>query len=223
METTIRTTLTLAVTFRAQLQKNVITNGGEYTGDLTKDVTHLIAAKAEGKKYEYATLWQKKVVSLQWYKDTLDRGMQLEEISYHPSRPVQEQGVGAWNRQEKSSSKPAKRLQDDPPPQEPARKLRRTASAKLGSQTDNMWGDIFGQTSEGPIPKRDILRPSKSMPVITEHKEQLLEESAHEQQDGYHTAGARSGGGGFLGNIYFTIYNFDKKKVCLCNWPRGLY
>ncbi|KAK5060071.1 hypothetical protein LTR84_009955 [Exophiala bonariae] len=130
--------------FRAQLQKNVVENGGEYTGDLTKDVTHLIAAKPEGKKYEYGMTWQKKVVSLKWYKDTLERGMQLEERLYHPTIPVTEQGRGAWNRNIRPSPKAIKRPRETVVGGEPSRKLRRTASARLGSQNENLWTDIVG-------------------------------------------------------------------------------
>ncbi|KAJ9602940.1 protein kinase activating protein dpb11 [Cladophialophora chaetospira] len=155
------------LSFRAQLQKNVKDNGGDYTGDLTKDVTHLIANKPEGKKYEYGMQWQKKVVSLKWYKDSLERGMQLDEALYHPTVPASEQGVGAWNRKPRKSPQLGKRSREDNTGSEPSRKLRRTASARLGSQSQDMWSDIVGGVGfETASSGRPPLKPSKSMPGL---------------------------------------------------------
>jgi DNA replication regulator DPB11 len=154
--------------FRARLHQNVIENGGTYTGDLTRDVTHLIARKPEGKKYEYGMQWQKKIVTLQWYKETLERGMQLEESTYHPTVPQDEQGRGAWNRTTQSSPNPSKRARADQQGPEPARKLRRIASARLHSQTDNMWSDLTGvHAGSLDVPTtRATLKPTQSMPDL---------------------------------------------------------
>jgi len=46
------------VTFRDRLQDDVIAHGGDYRGDLTKNVAHLIALAPEGKKYQYASRLQ---------------------------------------------------------------------------------------------------------------------------------------------------------------------
>ena len=152
--------------FRAQLQAAIATNGGEYRGDLTRTVTHLIANGPEGKKYEYAQQWEVRVVSLRWLKDSLERGMVLDESLYHPTTPTNEQGKGAWNRAAKVQTQLGKRTRDEKTVQELPRKLRRTASAKLGSQTDAMWGDIVGGGFEpGPEPQT-TLRPSQSLPTL---------------------------------------------------------
>lgn len=198
------------MTFRAQLQKNVVSNGGEYTGDLTKDVTHLIAARPEGKKYEYATLWQTKVVSLQWYKDTLERGMQLDETKYHPTRPADEQGVGAWNRQERKPLMLGKRVREEQPVQEPTRKLRRVASARLSSQTDNMWGDIVGQPPQEIDESKDSLRETKSMSAM-----RPPQQPTNRTINSDHSEQANGGKGGFLRGLHFAIMNFEKRKVRL--------
>lgn len=153
--------------FRNELAKNVVKNGGQYTGDLTKDVTHLIAFTPEGKKYEYAQMWKLKIVSIKWYKDTLDRGMQLDEEKYHPTILPEHQGVGAWNRQDSSSAKVGKRQRSDEPAQQASRKLRRTASAKFGSQQNDMWNDIVGQhDSKDTVPGNTKLQATKSLPSI---------------------------------------------------------
>ncbi|KIY03739.1 uncharacterized protein Z520_00430 [Fonsecaea multimorphosa CBS 102226] len=204
--------------FRAQLQKNVKENGGEYTGDLTKDVTHLIAAKPEGKKYEYGMQWQKKVVSLKWYKDTLERGMQLDERLYHPTVPVSEQGLGAWNRKaRRSSPQPGKRpREENHTGAEPSRKLRRTASAKFGSQTQDMWSDIVGGAGfEATNVEPPVLKPSISMPGLRELARPSTAASNHRAElingdpaaTGTTTANLR-----FLTGRLFVVKCFEEKR-----------
>jgi DNA replication regulator DPB11 len=203
------------INFRAQLQKNVKDNGGDYTGDLTKDVTHLIAAKPEGKKYEYGMQWQKKVVSLKWYKESLERGMQLDESLYHPSLPVAEQGVGAWNRKPRPTPHLGKRPRDDVAAAEPSRKLRRTASARLGSQNQGMWSDIVGGAgfdvhSDGRPP----LKPSVSMPALREPAQFANETTGAEveQDEPEETASAKPSESRLLNDCFFLVKCPDPKK-----------
>ncbi|OQU94298.1 twin BRCT domain-containing protein isoform 4 [Cladophialophora immunda] len=201
--------------FRAQLQKNVKENGGEYTGDLTKDVTHLIAAKPEGKKYEYGMQWQKKVVSLKWYKDTLERGMQLDERLYHPTVPVPEQGLGAWNRKARPSPQLGKRTREDNMGPEPSRKLRKTASAKFGSQTQDMWSDIVGGAGFEPKrAERPELKPSISMPALRDVARPSIATSNHraELTNGAPDPITKSGSLRFLTGRRFVVKYFEEKK-----------
>ncbi|EXJ94206.1 hypothetical protein A1O1_02599 [Capronia coronata CBS 617.96] len=206
------------LSFRAQLQRNVVENGGEYTGDLTKDVTHLIAAKPEGKKYEYGMQWQKKVVSLKWYKDSLDRGMQLDETLYHPTIPVAEQGVGAWNRRVQRSPQLGKRAREDDSAPEPSRKLRRTASAKLGGQSQDLWTDIVaGAGFEAKPAERPQLKPSVSMPAIRRGGNITNDSNDRRPQtpkDGFMTEPSY-GNAGFLSGRYFIVRASEEKKEAL--------
>jgi DNA replication regulator DPB11 len=76
--------------------------------------------------------------------------MILDESLYDPTIPETERGKGAWDR-----SKPTKRIslgkrsrEDSIAGQEGGkRKLRRTASTKLNSQSESIWGDIIGAGS----------------------------------------------------------------------------
>lgn len=71
--------------------------------------------------------------------------MTLEETLYHPTTPEEDQGVGAWIRLSPSASLLGKRPRGAEPMLNPVRaKLRRTASAKLGSQNEGLWTDIVG-------------------------------------------------------------------------------
>ena len=200
------------LSFRAQLQKNVTDNGGIYTGDLTKDVTHLIAAKPEGKKYEYGIQWQTKVVSLKWYKDTLNRGMQLDESFYHPTVSVAEQGVGAWNRKTRASPQPGKRTREENAGPEPPRKLRRTASARLGSQSQDVWSDIVGAGFEAQDDSRPPLKPSVSMPALR-RTNQLAEGPQHIQSDPINNESETARPDGrFLAGYHFLVQCLDQKR-----------
>ncbi|OCK82340.1 hypothetical protein K432DRAFT_402994 [Lepidopterella palustris CBS 459.81] len=132
---------------RQHISSSIVQNGAEYHGDLTKSVTHLIAARPSGSKYAHARKWGLKIVSYQWFQHSIERGMVLEEDYYDPIRPVAEHGKGAWNRATATSIVLAKRNRDsdrktsaiDP---NPRRKLRRSASSKLGSQNGSIWADI---------------------------------------------------------------------------------
>ena len=142
---------------RQYISDTVEKHGATYHGDLTKFVTHLIAATPGGKKYEYARNWDIKIVSLEWFQDSIERGMVLEEKCYDPIRPKEEQGKEAWNRAAISSVALGKRGRalDQVTPAidaNPKRKLRRTASAKLGSQNESIWADI---TAGGLAMKND--------------------------------------------------------------------
>ena len=121
-------------------------NGGEYSGDLTKKITHLVAYKPEGNKYVYARQWEIRIVSIEWLLQSLERGMVLDENLYHPLLPVEERGRGAWVRRTLSTTSMGKRPREGEPTIERSRKLRRTASAKLGSQTEGLWTDIVTRT-----------------------------------------------------------------------------
>lgn len=122
-------------------------NGAEYHGDLTKVVTHLIAATPSGKKYEHALNWRMKIVSLEWFEQSLERGMVLDEALYNPTIPVEQRGQGAWDRTEFPSPTIGigKRAREAEPSQalNPfRRKLRRSASTKMGSQSEALWAHI---------------------------------------------------------------------------------
>ncbi|KAM0322194.1 hypothetical protein ACHAQA_009684 [Verticillium albo-atrum] len=133
---------------RHRIIEKINQNGGIYTGDLTKRVTHLIVCKPEGKKYKAARNWNIRTVSLAWLDHSVERGMILDEQYFDPALAPEEQGRGAWNRHfERSATLKRTRSTTEPG----SRKLRKTASMKLSSQRDNLWGDILGsKTSAEP-------------------------------------------------------------------------
>lgn len=91
--------------------------------------------------------------------------MILDESLFHPTLPSHKQGLGAWKRQAGAGNVRPKRACNEDAVPEPARKLRRTASAKLGSQSERIWGEIVnGPQGEGHVEKNQ-LPPPKSLPV----------------------------------------------------------
>lgn len=130
--------------YRKELEDLINDNGGDYRGNLTKDVTHLIAKEPSGAKYDFAAQWKIKTVSVEWLEQSLERGMILEESLYHVLLPPSERGRNAWIRKSFSTNSFGKRARDDQiiPPN--ARKLRRTASARLSTHNDGMWSEING-------------------------------------------------------------------------------
>ncbi|KAK2798625.1 hypothetical protein FQN50_008783 [Emmonsiellopsis sp. PD_5] len=128
--------------YRNFLQKTITENGAEFRRDLTKSVTHLIARTGEGQKYKYATMWKITVVSMKWLEDSLERGMVLDESLYDPLTPVEEQGIGAWNRSTLTNL--VKRPKATSNAVQRPRKLRKVASVKLSGQNEDVWADIVG-------------------------------------------------------------------------------
>lgn len=139
--------------YRKELEDSISENGGSYRANLTKEVTHLIAKEPSGMKYTYAGEWGIKIVSVEWLEQSIERGMILEETLFHLLLPASDRGRNAWIRKTSSASPLGKRTRDDAGPI-PSRKLRRTASAKLNSQTSGLWTDIVaaGTANKGGQP-----------------------------------------------------------------------
>ncbi|KAK3070311.1 protein kinase activating protein dpb11 [Teratosphaeriaceae sp. CCFEE 6253] len=123
---------------RTYISDTVVQQGATYHGDLIKTVTHLVAAAPAGAKYDAAVSWQTRIVSYKWFEDSLRRGMALDESLYDPAKRVEDQGKGAFI--EKQSL--GKRSREKESQGTEARKLRRTASTRLHSQSQDMWQDL---------------------------------------------------------------------------------
>ena len=134
----------IIVDYRKELEDLINDNGGDYQGNLTRDVTHLIAKEPSGAKYNYAGQWGIKTVSVEWLEQSLERGMILEESLYHLLLPASERGRNAWIRRSCSTTSLGKRARDDEIVPPNARKLRRTASARLSTHNDGLWSEING-------------------------------------------------------------------------------
>ncbi|KAJ4372559.1 protein kinase activating protein dpb11 [Didymella sp. IMI 355093] len=217
---------------RKYIQETADQNGAEYHGDLTKNVTHLIAAAPTGKKYEHALNWRMKIVSLEWFEQSLKRGMVLDETLYNPTLPVEERGKDAWVRIENPSPALGKRTRDaeQPQPLNPnRRKLRRAASTKLGIQGDALWAEIItpsgdrskneeDEWKEDNLPKQTT--PYEDSPVTLHHNDGTPQpDNAGETNALAHAAAAPArpseldqGEGIFQGRIV-VIHGFDQDKV----------
>ncbi|KAJ6439871.1 integral membrane protein [Purpureocillium lavendulum] len=134
---------------RDKIAETITANGGRYTGDLTRKCSHLIVSKPEGKKFSAAKSWDVYTVTLAWLEQSVARGMILDEEKFDPLLPVEEQGVGAWVRKDLKRSSLGKRSRSGTanPAEEGGRKLRKTASMKLNSQRNSLWGDILGRST----------------------------------------------------------------------------
>ncbi|PNP50529.1 hypothetical protein THARTR1_08745 [Trichoderma harzianum] len=135
---------------RDEIAEMIMQNGGRYTGDLTRRCSHLIVSKPEGKKFTAAKSWGVHTVTLDWLQQTVARGMILEETKFDPLLPPEEQGVGAWVKKDPKRSALGKRARSavlNGGPDEGVRKLRKTASMKLSSQRNDLWGDILGRSA----------------------------------------------------------------------------
>ncbi|PVH89654.1 hypothetical protein DL98DRAFT_444295 [Cadophora sp. DSE1049] len=140
-------------TERMEIAAQVKANGATYEGDLTKSITHLISFRTEGAKYKAAKTWKLKIVSIEWVRDSLERGMILDEKLYDPALPPNERGKDAWDKTAPKRTSLGKRSRDESTTSLDGgkRKLRRTASTKLSTQNEQIWGDIVGGGAGGSV------------------------------------------------------------------------
>lgn len=132
---------------RASLIQQIKAHGGIYTGNLDRSCTHLVVREPTGKKYLAARKWNQHIVVKQWIDDSIKRGMILDEACYDPHLPAEDIGKDAWVKRDLRRKSLGKRLREaaEGHGEGVRRKLRKTASIKLNSQRDNMWGEILGQ------------------------------------------------------------------------------
>ena len=206
-------------------------NGGEYRGDLNKEVTHLIANRPSGQKYTYAKSWGLRIVSLEWLQQSLERGMILDEQLYDPLMEAADRGRDAWVRKPVSPNSAMKRPRHDQAAQPPARKLRRTASARFSSQNESIWTDIVGggfeqdrsrksewddQRESASIAQQgpDIHTKTKAVPYEPHQSmdESRLKLQGIRQETQSLPSGLSNQQGLFAGKRFF-LHGFDAKKV----------
>lgn len=141
---------------RKELETLINKHGGEYRGDLRKDCTHLVCFTPAGSKYTSARAWGNIcTVSIEWLTMSIERGLILDEQYFDPSWPPEVRGKDAWKRMERRSPS-LKRARTDEMKMGPARKLRRTASARFGA--DSVWQDLIPDA----VPKAAVVRGAEA-------------------------------------------------------------
>ncbi|KAL1841552.1 hypothetical protein VTJ49DRAFT_6925 [Mycothermus thermophilus] len=195
-------------------------NGGLYTGDLTKRCTHLIAKKPEGRKYRAAQTWNLFIVSVEWVYDSVERGLILDEKLYDPVLPEHERGKNAWNKQKPRVSALGKRLRESnaAAQDEGKRKLRKTASMKLNSQRDNLWGDILGKNQQSAepaptaVPKGNPQQPPAPTAQTTQPTQPVERRSLETQGSKLSSFGVPEDGLVFA-SCCFYVHGFSSQKT----------
>ncbi|KAH7419293.1 BRCT domain-containing protein [Cadophora sp. MPI-SDFR-AT-0126] len=180
-------------TERLEIAAQVKANGATYEGDLTKSITHLISFRTEGPKYKAAKTWKLKIVSIEWVRDSLERGMILDEKLYDPALPPNERGKDAWDKTAPKRTSLGKRSRADSTTglDGGKRKLRRTASTKLSTQNEQIWGDIVGAGAAGSVTQVDrsgqwgtndeeTPKPKSQPPIVEAQKPNLSIQSTIE-------------------------------------------
>ncbi|EMR10861.1 hypothetical protein PNEG_01007 [Pneumocystis murina B123] len=86
----------ISIEHREEIEQKVIDLGGKYTRDLTRDTTHLITSNPTGKKYEFGVKWGIKIITPEWFWQSIERGACLEERLFDVHMAPNEVGKGAW-------------------------------------------------------------------------------------------------------------------------------
>ncbi|RDA82686.1 hypothetical protein CP532_6339 [Ophiocordyceps camponoti-leonardi (nom. inval.)] len=200
---------------RDEIARTIVTNGAEYAGDLTRRCTHLIVQNPQGQKFAAAKSWNVPTVTLDWLKQSVARGMMLEETKFDPLLPPEERGVDAWINKDLSAArcslgKRARKARERAREQG-ARKLRKTASMKkLRSQSTAMlWDDILGR------------RDKKNTTATVEDKETSLPSSSSVAQrrkkdkgddDASMSFPVEEAAGAVFADCFFAIHGFDQAR-----------
>ena len=209
---------------RNYISSTVIENGAAYHGDLTKLVTHLIAAAPQGAKYKHAKEWGIGIVSLKWFQDSLRRGMALEESLYDPLMPLEEQGKGAFKEHVRPRTSLGKRgrgseTQNAGGADLGKKKLRRTASTRLESQSQDMWQDISAREAsleggEGDQWRDDEPRTTSHISETSFRTKTLDNRSASRLASELYSETSQGAEGLFSG-VYVLVHGFELKKTDL--------
>lgn len=212
----------LAATERLDIAEQVKANGAVYEGDLTKQITHLISFRTEGAKYRAAKSWGLRIVSVEWLRDSLERGMILDEKLYDPALPAEERGRNAWDRTKPKRTSLGKRSRQDSTVavEGGKRKLRRTASTKLSSQSDKIWGDIVGGGGTVlQVARSGMWNAADETPTLPNNKLPRREpEEPVPPPTLPNTTDLQPPPTGFFSGCRFYFHGFDKPKTqILCN------
>lgn len=196
---------------RTMIEDKVRSNGGDYTGDLSKSVTHLITFLPEGKKFRAAKNWGIHTVSIEWLHDSVERGMILLESCYDPLASPEERGKDAWNRRASRHTTLGKRPREASGalPAEGRRKLRKSASMKLGSQRDNLWGDILTSRASFDDPQAPVLERTASLPVTSKVTVSVVAPPAATEE----APAASEARGPIFGGCHFYVHGFPRKRL----------
>lgn len=83
---------------RSEIEHLVTRNGGIFTGDMTKENTHLVAGAASGRKWEAVSAWQCDIclVGVEWVSESIKRGASLDEKYFGLHLAPSMRGFQSW-------------------------------------------------------------------------------------------------------------------------------
>jgi len=123
----------------------------------------------------------------------------------------EERGKGAWNRRASRHTALGKRPREasGAPPAEGRRKLRKSASMKLGSQRDNLWGDILTSRASFDDPQAPVLERTASLPVTSEVTLPVVAPRVATEE----APAVPEARGPIFGGCHFYVHGFPRKRL----------
>lgn len=207
--------MNLSAAERLEIAEQVKANGAVYEGDLTKAITHLISFRTEGAKYKAARSWGLRIVSIEWMRDSLERGMILDEKLYDPVLQPNERGKGAWDRTKPKRTSLGKRFREGSDAAGGGkRKLRRTASTKLNSQSEGLWGDIVGGNMVAQVARSGVWEADDSGAISASVRTKSKDSEGINKAVSFQSTIANPPlKKGMFGECRFYLHGFDDKKT----------
>lgn len=156
--------------------------------------------------------------------DSLARGMILDETSYSLLLPPSDRGRTAWLRRTASTTSLGKRPPESELGKPNSRKLRRTASAKLSSESSGLWSNIVGESVDQGHARPDKWQDQNenAVPLKSERGPTAISQTSGEQRSQHdhgpgpdpiydpHKSTQRDG---IFGGKKFILHGYTEKKV----------
>jgi hypothetical protein len=142
--------------------------------------------------------------------------MALDEKLYDPNVPEEEQGIGAFKRYPSTRKTLGKHAREGEAQDSGKKKLRRTASTRLESQSQDMWQDISTRSVSSRHSEVDQWKEQddKSITHVTETD---IYEAPHAAPQNAQppTTDTNEAAGGLFAGIHVLIHGFESPKVGL--------
>lgn len=138
--------------------------------------------------------------------------MILNEKLYDPKLPAEERGRGAWDKTKPRTISPGKRKreQSNVGVEGAKKKLRRTASMKLNSQSELLWDDIVGGVNDAQVNRSGQWDIAGEMTSAVENRVAPGVDANHEPR--YQPTEVPQPRGMFAGH-YFHYYGFSAPQA----------